>query len=43
MHEFREHENSMQANRSERSEATARKHGFEIIEGEDDDSPDTSK
>lgn len=32
-----------ETNRSERSEATARKHGFEIIEGEDDDSPDTSK
>lgn len=32
-----------ETDRSERSEATARKHGFEIIEGEDDDSPDTSK
>lgn len=32
-----------ETDRSERSEVTARKHGFEIIEGEDDDSPDTSK
>lgn len=32
-----------ETDRSERSEATARRHGFEIIEGEDDDSPDTSK
>lgn len=30
-----------ETNRSERSEATARKHGFEIIEGEDD-TPETS-